>query len=129
MPIVTYRNFDTNTGANQVTATVVRDGKLVGARIAGALVAAAGTTVHHAEAAVNIGTTVNYTTNNPDRKSAVATATATVIASTAANYDTGFVPCDCPLKAADVLTLSHTNITTTPTSCVIRAEWYVEEKP
>lgn len=128
MPIVVYRNYSTSTSAAQVTATVVRDGRLLGVRIHGGIVAAAGTTLFLAEAAVNIGTTLNYTTNNPDRKSAVATQHAVVIAATAMNHDTGFVPCDCPVKAADVLTLSISHTTTTPTSSTTGAEWFVEEK-
>lgn len=128
MPIVTYRLYNAGVITAQLTGSFVRDGRLVGARVFGSLEAAAGTTTFDGEAGINIGTTVNYTTNNPDRKSAVATAHALVIAATAANYDSGFVPCDQPIRTGDVFSYAFLVGVTAPTRAKHAAEFFVDEK-
>lgn len=128
MAFVLYRTYGTTTGAQQNTAIVARDGRVVGVRIFGYIEAAAGTTTFNSEAAINPGTTVNYSINNPDRRSAISSTSAIAINATAANFDSGFIPCDCPIRAADVLTCSYLTAVTVPTRLNVQTQWVVEEK-
>lgn len=130
MPTVVYRNYGSTVTVatnNLMFADAVRDGTLLGVRVYGFIEAAAGTTVFDAEASVNTGTTVNYNANNPDRTGIIATLHSAAINATLANFDTGFVPCNCPLKTGDKMNINYMSSVTAPTRVRIGADWTVEE--
>lgn len=129
MRTVNYHGYSAapTVAAGNYSIRVIRDGRLKGVHFGVTGSGGPGNGSIAGTFCINQGSTSNANVNDPQREETLASCRWITPTGTLYSFDSGFMPCDVPVKAGDILTGNFTFLGTSPQTSYHSADFLVVE--